>query len=117
MCIRDSPIVTLRCEHGYVGTKTSSAVLECNRSQYDAFRLHCNAGTYSIQCANGKFWNPSGETIRCDGETAVDIFVEFRAHTRMCIITPNGQYIKGSGNGLFSPNGGDQVNKDTLWEY
>ena len=111
------PIITLRCEHGYVGSKTGSAVLECNRSQYDVFRLHCNAGTYNIQCGNGKFWNPSGDTIRCDGETAVDIFVEFRAHTRMCIITPNGQYIKGSGNGFFSPNGGDQVNKDTLWEY
>ena len=113
------PIITLRGEHGFVGVKGSaSAVLECNRSQYDIFRMAGNAGTYTFKGANGKYWEADKDSFAVKGDTPTEFFVEIRAHTRMCIIsTQNGQYIKGQQNGAFSASGGNTVGPSTLWEY
>ena len=112
------PILVLRGEFGFVGVKGASGVLECNRSQYDVFGVEGDAGTYKIKGANGKFWKIEGDnTISVNGDTAVDFFFELRAHTHMCIIAPNGQYVKGAQNGQFSATGGTSVASSVLWEY
>ena len=111
------PFITLRCVHGFVGNNTQKPVVECNRSQYDVLSLSCNAGTYRIKASNGKYWKPEGDAIYYNGEKVVDWFIEFRAHTHLCIMAPNGQYVKGMGNGQFGCSGGDEVKPDTLWEF
>ena len=113
------PIITLRGEHGFVGVKGASSVLECNRSQYDIFRMTGNAGTYTFKAANGKYWEMDKDSshFAVRGDNPVDFFVEIRAHTRMCILTPNGQYIKGAQNGAFTATGNNVVSMSTLWEY
>lgn len=115
--IVNHPIITLRSEYGFVGSKGASGILECNRSQYDVFRLGGNAGTYHFQAASGKYWKVEGDSIVNNGDAGSDFFIEFRAHTRMCIVAPNGQYIKSEQNGDFKITGGDNVSKSTLWEY
>ncbi len=111
------PIMTLRCEHGFVGNNGQRPLVECNRSMYDVLRLSCKAGTYRIKASNDKYWRPEGSSIFYDGEKVIDWFIEFRAHSRLCIMAPNGQYIKGKGNGEFGCNGGDEVKPDVLWEF
>ena len=113
------PIITLRGQHGFVGVKGSSSVLECNRSQYDIFRMAANAGTYSFKGANGKYWEMmENNGFALKGDAPTEFFVEIRAHTRMCILSAqNGQYIKGEQNGAFTATGGQTVSASTLWEY
>ena len=115
--IVNHPYMTFRCEHGFVGNNTSRPIVECNRSQYDVLKVSCKAGTYRIQASNGKYWRPEGDLVYYDGEKVVDWFIEFRAHTRVCIMAPNGQYVRGISNGAFGCNGGDEVKPDVLWEF
>jgi fascin 1/2 len=112
------PILVLRGEYGFVGVKGASGVLECNRSQYDVFGVEGDAGTYKIKGANGKYWMIEGDSsISVNGATPVDFFLELRAHTHMCIMAPNGQYVKGQQNGGFTATGGTTINGSVLWEY
>ncbi len=120
--IVNHPYLTLRSEHGFVGNNVQKrrATVECNRSNYDALKVTCEAGTYRIKTtvnSEDKYWQPEGDSIFCDGEKKIDWFIEFRAHTHLCIMAPNGQYVKGKANGEFGCNGGDEVKPDTLWEY
>ena len=112
------PILVLRGEFGFVGVKGASGVLECNRSQYDVFGVEGDAGTYKIKGANGKFWMIEGDSsISVNGDSPIDFFLELRAHTHMCIMAPNGQYVKGQQNGGFTAAGGTSINSSVLWEY
>ena len=112
------PILVLRGEFGFVGVKGASGVLECNRSQYDVFGVEGDAGTYKIKGANGKFWRIEGDnSISVNGDSPIDFYLELRAHTHMCIMAPNGQYVKGQQNGSFSAAGGTSINSSVLWEY
>ena len=117
--IVNHPYITLRCEHGFVGPNALKRrpTVECNRAQYDVLKVCCEAGTYRIKSSNDKYWQPEGESIYCDGEKVIDWFIEFRAHTHLCIMAPNGQYVKGKGNGEVGCNGGDEVKPDVLWEF
>lgn len=114
--IINHPIVTLRSEFGFVGGKGASGILECNRSQYDVFRLKGSAGTYHFQTAAGQFWKVEGENVYNNQSEPSDFFIEFRAHTRMCIVAPNGRYIKSAQNGDFKTTG-DTITPATLWEF
>lgn len=111
------PYMTLRCEHGFVGNSGQRPLVECNRTKYDVLNISCNAGTYRIKASNGKYWRPDGSSIFYDGEKVVDWFIEFRAHSRICLMAPNGQYVQGKGNGDFGCSGGDTVQPDVLWEF
>ncbi len=111
------PIVVLRGDFGFVGTKGSSGTLECNRSQYDVFGMTCSAGVFNLRAVSGKFWKVEADSsITTHGDKATDFFIELRAHTRMLIVAENGKYLKGQQNGGFSATG-DSVEKNTLWEY
>ena len=111
------PILVLRGEFGFVGVKGASGVLECNRSQYDVFGVEGDAGTYKIKGANGKYGKIDGYTISVNADTPVDFYFELRAHTQLCIMAPNGQYVKGVQNGGFSASGGTSIASSVLWEY
>ena len=112
------PIIVLRGEFGYVGMKGPSKILECNRSQYDMFEVSCSAGTYQIRGDNGKFWKIEADgTVSVNGIEPSDYFIELRAHTHLCLVAPNGQYIKASQQGQFSATGGTSVCNSVLWEY
>lgn len=115
--IINHPIVTLRSPYGFIGAKGASGILECNRSQYDVFRLQGSAGTYNFMTAAGKFWKVEGDHVVNTGDQGSDFFIEFRAHTHMCIVAPNGQYLKSAQNGDFKTNGGSEISSATLWEY
>lgn len=111
------PIVVLRGEFGFVGTKGSSGTLECNRSQYDVFGMSGNAGTYNLRAVSGKFWNVADDnSVTSAADKPSDFFLELRAHTRMIMVAPNGNYLKGAQNGGFSATG-NAIEKNTLWEY
>lgn len=115
--IVNHPFLTLRFEHGFVGNNTQRPLVECNRTKYDVLKISCDAGTYRIKASNDKYWRPEGTSIYCDGEKVVDWFIEFRAHSRLCIMAPNGQYVEGKANGEFGCFGGDKVNSNNLWEF
>ena len=111
------PILTLRSEHGFVGVKTGNNMVECNRSQYDVFNLTCDDGTYKFSNASGNFWEVDGKAVYCRSDKATNFFIEFRAHSRICIVAANGQFMKGDHNGAFTCDGGQQIKGDTLWEF
>ena len=111
------PIITLRSEHGFVGLKPSNKQVECNRSQYDVFILTCAAGVYTFSDTSGKFWKVQGDSVFNNGDKGDNFFIEFRAHSRICIVAPNGQYMKADHNGAFTCNGGNDVKSNTLWEF
>ena len=112
------PILVLRGGFGFVGVKGNSGILECNRSHYDVFGMEVESGTYYMRSANGKFWNvESDASVAVTSDKKIDYFIELRAHTHMCLVAPNGQYIKGAQSGAFSATGGSSVDDTTLWEY
>lgn len=115
--VLNHPIITLRFEHGFVGLKAGTSLVECNRSQYDAFNLECKDGAYKFSSNDGKFWKLNGSNVQCDANMGDEFFLEFRAHSRVCIVAPNGSYMKGDHNGAFTATGGNNVTNDTLWEY
>jgi fascin 1/2 len=113
--IINHPIITLRSPYGFVGAKGASGILECNRSQYDVFRLKGNAGTYRFATAAGKFWKAEGDQVVDNADEGSEFFIEFRAHVHMAIVS-NGMYIKSAQNGDFKTTGND-ISAATLWEY
>lgn len=111
------PLLVLRGSYGFVGVKGSSGVLECNRSQYDIFRVHCESGVFHIQGTNGKYMGVDGDdNITITSDTPVDFLFELRAHTHMIIVAPNGKFLQGAQNGGFTAKG-TSICSTTLWEY
>lgn len=111
------PIITLRSEFGFIGAKGAAGTLECNRSQYDIFLLECTAGTYSFKSLAGKYWEMEGDSIVVKGASPLPMHIELRAHTRMCVVAPNSNYLKSTQNGGFTATGGTTINSSTLLEY
>ena len=116
--LTNRPYLVLRGEHGFVGIKGKTGLLQCNRSEYDVAKVTPSDKGAVFQGSNGKFWKVESDgTITITGAVPADFFIELRAHSRMCIVGPNGQYIKAAQNGDFTITGGTTVTKDTLWEY
>ena len=110
------PILVLRGEHGFVGVKGSSGILECNRSQYDIFSLENKDGTFNIRGANGKYMGIDGDTVTIINDQPTDFYLELKAHTHMTIRMNTGKLLQGSSNGGFSAKGAS-ICSATLWEY
>ena len=111
------PLLILRGEYGFVGVKGGSGILECNRSQYDVFRVSCRDGTYNIQGADNKYMGIDGDGyVTINNDQPTDFRFELRAHTHMVIRAPNGNLLKGQQNGGFTPTG-TGIASNTLWEY
>ena len=111
------PLVAFNGCFGFVGIKGASGVLECNRSQAEFFKLTSEGSKYYIQVndANGKYWDATQGGISATAVKPVAFSIEFRAHNRVCIVAPNGQYLRGSQNGGFTASGGNKVEDATLW--
>ena len=111
------PLLVLRGCYGFVGVKGGSGVLECNRSQYDLFRVTCTNGTFNIQGSNGKYMAVDGdENITITSDSAYNFHFELRAHTHMVIVAENGKFLMGAQNGGFTAKG-STISNTTLWEY
>lgn len=113
------PLLILRCEHGFVGSRAQSDRLECNRSSYEVFKLHFENGKYKLQGRNDKFaqldaGNNLNLTGTSDGCTKFNF--EFRQHTKMSIKADNGKYLQGESNGTLTATS-DVIGKSSLWEY
>ena len=110
------PILVLRGEYGFVGTKGAAATLECNRSQYDIFEVECKDGSYFLS-KGGKYWKLEGDnSITCTSSQPEPFAMELRAHTHMCIRASNGNYIAGEQHGGFKATK-TVIDNSTLWEY
>lgn len=113
------PLLILRCEHGFVGSKGTSERLESNRSSYDVFKLHFDDGKYKLEGRNGKFAQldaSSNLNLTGTSDSCTKFNFEFREHTKMSIKADNGKYLKGESNGTFTATG-DVIGKSSLWEY
>ncbi len=109
------PLIAFYGSYGFVGVKGASGVLECNRSQAEFFQLTSIDSRYYIQ-VNGKYWDiDANDTISAKNDKPVIFSIEFRAHNKVCIVAPNGQYLRGSQNGGFTASGGRKVEDTTLW--
>ena len=111
------PILVLRGEYGFVGTKGAAATLECNRSQYDIFEVEPKDGAYFL-AKGGKYWKleDGDSTITCTSSQPVPFHLELRAHTHLCIRAPNGSYVAGEQHGGFKAVK-STIDNSTLWEY
>ncbi|EDO44834.1 predicted protein [Nematostella vectensis] len=127
MEIVNRPLLILKGEFGFIGCKTSTNRLECNRAAYDVFTLEVEEaeseeerGTwYKIGSEKGKYWRVEGDgSISVSGEAnsadLFEIFLERRNY--LCIKAKNGAYLRGQQNGVFNANG-KSIAKDSLWEY
>nr|WAW84883.1 fascin [Halisarca dujardinii] len=116
------PVLVLRCEHGFVGAKPemvkSTGALVCNKSNYDVYEVTGGNGIYTLKGANGKSVKLEDDgTLNQNGADGTNFYFEFRAHSRMCIVAPNGCYLEADQNGLGFAAKGKSVTKSTLWEY
>lgn len=112
------PLLILRCETGFIGAKGASMILECNRSQYDVFEMTCSAGTYQFRGENGKYVKVDQDgKLSVNSDKPEDFLIELRAHTHLCLVAPNGQYVKWGQTGGFTATGGSTVNNSVLFEY
>ena len=66
---------------------------------------------------NEKYWSVDAEgMVNADSEVKHPFIFEMRQQSRFAIKAPNGSYIKGEQNGIFSAKE-TELSKATLWEY
>jgi len=111
------PILVLKCEQGFVGYKSGTVRLECNKASYETIQVEKgDMGLVFFKGQNGKYWTVRDGGIFCDSEIPQGFYLELREPTRMLIKTANGQYVVSQKNGGFSAESvsGDSA---TRWEY
>jgi fascin 1/2 len=116
------PVLVLRCDYGFVGEKPeavkSTGVLVCNKSVYDVYEVTGDNGIYNLKGTNGKWVKLDDDgTLNQNGAEPTNFYFELRAHSRMCIVAPNGCYLEADQNGLGFAAKGQSVKSTTLWEY
>ena len=114
------PILVLRGEFGFVGMKGASN-LECNRANYDVFEVLPNEekkGHYKIRTSGGKYWHAAADgNVVAEDEAKADNFTFILPkHNHLCIKAPNGNFLKGTQNGLFTAKD-SEMSKNAFWEY
>ncbi|OWF52748.1 protein singed-like [Mizuhopecten yessoensis] len=117
--ITNRPQLILRCQHGFVGPKSStSSELVCNKASATILFLEgSNDGTYAMKDSKGKYWSISEDShISPDGDTPTPFTIEFLKQTIVTIKGPNGRYLKGEQNGNFRVVA-EEVGPDTYWEF
>ena len=116
------PVLVLRCEYGFVGEKPeavkSAGVLVCNKSTYDVFEVRGEDGIYNLRSSSGKWVKLEDDgTLNKNGVEPTNFYFELRAHSKMCIVAPNGCYLAADQNGLGFAAKGKEIGSKTLWEY
>ncbi|XP_046404588.1 protein singed [Ischnura elegans] len=112
------PILVLKSEQGFVGYKSGSARLECNKATYETILVERGEkGIVYFKGHNGKYWHADGEGVSADSAGPDEgFFLELRDPTHICIKSANGDYLAASKNGAFRLGGSDYETA-TKWEY
>eukprot|EP00088_Acartia_fossae_P066962 TRINITY_DN8325_c0_g2_i4.p1 TRINITY_DN8325_c0_g2~~TRINITY_DN8325_c0_g2_i4.p1 ORF type:complete len:505 (+),score=168.65 TRINITY_DN8325_c0_g2_i4:109-1623(+) len=111
------PILVLKSDQGFVGYRTGTIKLECNKATYETIQVERgDLGIVFFKGQNDKYWVPRDGGIFCDSDTPKGFYLELREPTRMCIKTTGGQYIVSQKNGGFSAES-VQPESATRWEY
>ncbi|XP_060080107.1 protein singed-like [Ylistrum balloti] len=115
--ITNRPYLILRCQHGFVGIKSTSEYV-CNKANFTIIVLEGNNdGTYAMKDMNGKYWSISEDGhVSADGDEPTHFKIEFHKQTSIYIKGPNGRYLKGEQNGNFRVIG-EESGPDTAWEF
>jgi len=109
------PTLVLKCEQGYVGYKSGSKILECNKAQYETILVERKEkGVVWLKSHSGKYFAQSGDEITGDSDTPSDFFIELREPTRV-VIKINDSILTAEKNGGFKIGGGS--GNSTLWEF
>lgn len=111
--------LVLKCEQGFVGYKSpSSPKLECNKATYQSIYLERGEkGICYFKGKNQMYWRTDGDnTIAVDSDSRQGFCIELREPSKLCIKTPEGNYLVADKNGIFKVGGPDPEGA-TLWEY
>jgi len=111
------PILVLKCDQGFVGYRTGTIKMECNKATYETIQVEKGElGIVYFKGQNDKYWVARDGGIYCDSDTPKGFYLELREPTRMCIKTAGGQYVVSQKNGGFSAES-VPAESATRWEY
>jgi len=111
------PILVLKGEQGFVGYKSGTVRLECNKATYETIQVERGEmGLVHFKGQNGKYWRIRDGGIYADSDVPQGFYLELREPARMLIKTAGGQYIVSQKNGGFAAENLDG-NSATRWEY
>lgn len=113
------PILVLKNDHGFVAATKRGDKYECARANYDVFKVTYDRENYAyhITSEDGQPWGIAGNNDVIPGAPAPANFTfEFEGQTTFHIGCPNGNYLTGGSNGLFTASASEKGPK-TLWEY
>lgn len=115
-CI-NRPLLALKSHHGFIASRGSTK-LECNRSNYDMFRVVFTDAGYTI-AKGSSYWNldPSDNNAVLLGPSPTPFSLEFQGRSKLCIRAPNGKYLKSEQNGIFSATADSGGDANTLFEF
>ncbi|CAG0920866.1 unnamed protein product, partial [Notodromas monacha] len=114
--LANRPVLVLKCDQGFVGTRSGSTQLECNKASYDTILVEKGPnGVVHLQGKNGKFWRPTGGQVSCDADQPDGFFFELAEPSRVRIKTADAQFLAAAKNGGFSVVA--DAENATLWEY
>jgi len=112
------PTLVLKCEQGYVGYKSGSKILECNKAQYETILVERKEkGVVWLKTHSGKYFAQSGDEISGDSDTPSDFFIELREPTRIVIKIGDGILTAEKNGGFKIGSNNCSGNNGTLWEF
>ncbi|XP_043219411.1 protein singed-like isoform X2 [Amphibalanus amphitrite] len=110
------PILVLKSEQGFVGYKTGSTKLECNKATYETIHVERgDRGKVFFKAQSGLYWSPE-DGISASSREPYPFYMELREPTRMCIKDAHGSYLCAQKNGSFRLDTTD-VERATYWEF
>jgi len=112
-------ILVLKCEQGFVGFKSNSKKLECNKASYDTITVEkAEQGQIYFKSDGGRggYWHADTSGITADGDDPEPFCIELREANKMAIKNGSGCYLVTEKNGGFRLGDNDPA-KATLWEF
>ena len=114
------PLLVLRSELGYFGSRSGTTKVECNRGNYDVFQLIFEDDYYTVKCKNGQFWAvDSNSVLNATGTDTGDKFsFILRGPSRLCIkAVKNGLYLQGDTSTGTVKASASEIGKGCIWEH
>lgn len=109
------PLLILKCEYGFVGTKGDQYI--CSKAKYDVLAVESTSrDTYVIKGPGGKYFGIGDDGGACSEDSPTEFRFEFCGQSVLAIRAPNGLYLKGEQNGLLKAKAEDRASA-TAWEY
>lgn len=117
--IVNRPLLILKSEFGYVGTKPKENQYICNKTKYDILQVDYDIknGFYTIKNKDGKNWYVGDDNmVYLDESNSSKFQFQFCGLSMMAIRAPNGRYLCGEQNGLFKATA-EEINATSKWEF